>query len=117
MSPELRRQHLPDTRKAINHKFHLSGADCYIRVGLFEDGTPGEIFITMGHEGSTMRGLLDTIGILFSISLQYGVPLEKLVDKLKGQKFEPNCPLKADSLVDYIAKWMEENFLAVPVEA
>ena len=81
---------LPDTRTAITHKFDIAGHEGYLTVGLFEDGTPGELFITMAKEGSTIGGLMDTIGTLASLALQYGVPLETLVNKFAHQRFEPS---------------------------
>ena len=104
------RQHLGITRASITHKFSLSGNECYFTVGLFEDGRPGELFITMSKNGSTMAGLMDTIGLLTSVSLQFGVPLHQLASKLKGTKFEPSEPNKADSLIDYIFSWLDAEF-------
>ncbi|MEM4330452.1 MAG: hypothetical protein QW273_00385 [Candidatus Pacearchaeota archaeon] len=112
------RKRLPDTRKAITHKFSI-GEECegYITVGLYEDGKPGEMFLTISKEGSMIRGLADTIGILFSLNLQYGVPLENLVRKLKGNTFEPKGYTKneeiryAKSIIDYIGNWLEKTFI------
>ena len=84
------RRRLPDTRASITHKFNIAGHEGYITVGLFEDHTPGELFITMAKEGSTIGGLMDTIGALTSMTLQYGVPFETLVRKFAYQRFEPS---------------------------
>ena len=84
------RRRLSDTRTAITHKFDIAGHEGYLTVGLFEDGQPGELFITMAKEGSTIGGLMDSIGTLTSMALQYGVPLEALVRKFAHQRFEPS---------------------------
>jgi ribonucleoside-diphosphate reductase alpha chain len=111
------RHRLPDTRKAITHKFDIAGHEGYITVGLFEDGTPGELFITMAKEGSTIGGLMDTIGTLVSLALQYGVPLETLVDKFAHQRFEPSGFTKnphipmAKSIADYLFRWLGCEFI------
>lgn len=121
------RRKLPETRQALNHRFSIGGHDGYVNVGLFDDGTPGELFIKMSKEGSTVAGLMDTIGILTSLGLQHGVPLDVMVNKLSRMKFEPagitQSPDKdlkfADSPVDYIFRWMEKQFpgpMAVSVD-
>ena len=113
-----RRERLPDTRKSIIHKFDISGNEGYIIVGLYDDGRPGELFLTMGKEGSTLGGLLDSIGILTSVSLQYGVPLDAVVRKFSHCRFEPSGWTKnpeigqAKSIVDYIFRWLGATFLA-----
>ena len=84
------RRRLPETRTAITHKFDIAGHEGYLTVGLFDDGQPGELFITMAKEGSTIGGLMDSIGTLTSMALQYGVPLEALVRKFAHQRFEPS---------------------------
>jgi len=84
------RHRMPDTRMSLTHKFDIAGHEGYITVGLYEDGQPGELFIQMSKEGSTIGGLMDTIGTLTSVSLQYGVPLESLVRKFAYQRFEPS---------------------------
>ncbi|MFQ5730375.1 MAG: vitamin B12-dependent ribonucleotide reductase [Planctomycetaceae bacterium] len=111
------RHHLPDTRNSLTHKFAVGGHEGYITVGLFEDGEPGELFITMAKEGSTIGGLMDTIGTLTSMALQYGVPLDALVNKFTHMRFEPSgwtgnpdVPM-AKSVVDYIFRWMGIQFL------
>ncbi|MCX8107183.1 MAG: vitamin B12-dependent ribonucleotide reductase, partial [Verrucomicrobiae bacterium] len=111
------RRRLPDTRKAVNHKFNIAGHDGYLSVGLFDDGQPGELFITMAKEGSTIGGLMDTVATLTSIALQYGVPLEDLVRKFSHQRFEPsgitsNKEIRnASSIIDYIFRWLALEFL------
>ena len=117
-STGLRRERLPDTRNSITHKFEISGHEGYIIVGLYQDGRPGELFLTMGKEGSTLGGLLDSIGILTSVALQYGVPLGALVRKFSYCRFEPSGWTKnpeirqATSIVDYIFRWLGAKFLA-----
>ncbi len=112
-----RRERLPDTRKSITHKFSISGHEGYITVGLYPDGRPGELFITMAKEGSTIGGLMDCFGTAVSMSMQYGVPLEVYVNKFSHTRFEPqgftkNPDIKiAKSLVDYIFRWLGITFL------
>jgi ribonucleoside-diphosphate reductase alpha chain len=111
------RRHLPATRHSLTHKFNVGGHEGYITVGLFEDAAPGELFITMAKEGSTIGGLMDTIGTLTSLALQYGVPLEALVNKFTHMRFEPSgwtgnpdIPM-AKSITDYIFRWLGIQFL------
>jgi len=111
------RRHLPPTRQSITHKFAVGGHEGYITVGLFEDGKPGELFIIMAKEGSTIGGLMDTIGTLTSLALQYGVPLDALVGKFSHMRFEPSgwtgnrdIP-HAKSVVDYIFRWVGMQFI------
>ncbi|MDP2340511.1 MAG: vitamin B12-dependent ribonucleotide reductase [Deltaproteobacteria bacterium] len=111
------RRKLPDERAAITHKFSIGGHEGYITVGLFEDGTPGELFITMSKEGSTISGLMDAFATSTSLSLQYGVPLKVLVDKFSHMRFEPagftgnpQIPI-AKSLCDYMFRWLGLKFL------
>jgi ribonucleoside-diphosphate reductase alpha chain len=112
-----RRERLPDTRQSITHKFNVAGHEGYITVGLFPDGRPGELFITMAKEGSTIGGLMDAFGTAVSMSLQYGVPLEDYVRKFSHMRFEPqgytkNPDIKiAKSLIDYIFRWLGVTFL------
>jgi ribonucleoside-diphosphate reductase alpha chain len=112
-----RRERLPDTRHSVTHKFNISGHEGYITVGLYPDGRPGELFITMAKEGSTIGGLMDCFGTAVSMSLQYGVPLEVYVNKFSHTRFEPwgytkNPDIKiAKSLVDYIFRWLGNTFL------
>lgn len=111
------RRRLPETRMAVNHKFEIAGHEGYLTVGLFEDNQPGELFVTMAKEGSTIGGLMDTIGALTSMSLQYGVPLESLVKKFAHQRFEPsgftrNPDIRnASSIIDYVFRWMACQFI------
>jgi ribonucleoside-diphosphate reductase alpha chain len=112
-----RRERLPDTRQSITHKFNVGGHEGYINVGLYPDGRPGELFITMAKEGSTIGGLMDCFGTAISICLQYGVPLEVLVNKFSHTRFEPmghttNPDIRiAKSVVDYIFRWAGITFL------
>ncbi|MEZ6099048.1 MAG: vitamin B12-dependent ribonucleotide reductase [Pirellulaceae bacterium] len=114
---KVRRERLPDTRQSVTHKFNVAGHEGYITVGLYKDGRPGELFITMAKEGSTIGGLMDSFGTAVSMSLQYGVPLEVLVDKFSHSRFEPmghttNPDIRiAKSVVDYIFRWLGINFL------
>jgi ribonucleoside-diphosphate reductase alpha chain len=111
------RRRLPADRHATCHKFDIAGHEGYIHVGFFEDGTPGEIFIKMAKEGSTISGLMDTVGVLTSMALQYGVPLEVLVSKFSHVRFEPSGFTKnpdipmAKSLIDYIFRFLAARFL------
>ena len=112
-----RRERLPDTRRSVTHKFNVGGHEGYITVGLYDDGRPGELFITMAKEGSTIGGLMDSFGTAVSMSLQYGVPLEVYTKKFSHTRFEPwgytknpDIPV-AKSLVDYIFRWMGTEFL------
>jgi ribonucleoside-diphosphate reductase alpha chain len=112
-----RRERLPDTRNSVTHKFNVGGHEGYINVGMFEDGRPGELFITMAKEGSTVGGLMDAFGTAISMSLQYGVPLSDLVNKFSHMRFEPmghttNPDIRiAKSVIDYIFRWMGIRFL------
>jgi ribonucleoside-diphosphate reductase alpha chain len=111
------RRRLPADRPALCHKFDVAGHEGYIHVGFHEDGTPGEIFIKMAKEGSTVSGLMDTIGLLTSMALQYGVPLEVLVQKFSHVRFEPSGFTKnpdipmAKSLTDYLFRFLGSRFL------
>jgi ribonucleoside-diphosphate reductase alpha chain len=111
------RHRMPDTRTSLTHKFEIAGHEGYITVGLYEDGQPGELFITMSKEGSTIGGLMDTVGTLTSIALQYGVPLESLVKKFAYQRFEPSGFTKnpdirhATSIADYVFRWLACEFI------
>ena len=116
-NPRPPRERLPDTRQSITHKFNVGGHEGYINVGLYPDGRPGELFITMAKEGSTIGGLMDAFGTAISISMQYGVPLEALVNKFSHMRFEPmghtsNPDVRiAKSVVDYIFRWMGVTFM------
>ncbi len=115
-SPHRRR--LPATRPSMTHKFDVAGHEGYITVGLYEDGQPGELFVSMAKEGSTVGGMMDVFATATSLCLQYGVPLTALVNKFTHQRFEPsgmttnrNIPF-AKSIVDYIFRWLEQTFIA-----
>ena len=113
-----RRHKLPDERQAITHKFDIAGHEGYITVGLYEDGMPGELFIVMAKEGSTISGFADAFAQAISYALQYGVPLQDLVDKFSHVRFEPSGMTRnpdvrfAKSIVDYIFRWMAAKFLS-----
>ncbi len=113
----MQRRKLPDERKSITHKFDIAGHEGYITVGMYEDGTPGEIFVTMSKQGSTISGLMDSFATAISFALQYGVPLQFLVDKFSHMRFEPSGFTKnpqipyAKSIVDYLFRWMASKFL------
>jgi ribonucleoside-diphosphate reductase alpha chain len=115
--PQPRRERLPDTRKSMTHKFDIQGHEGYLTVGFFADGRPGELFITMAKEGSTVGGLMDVVGTLVSMGLQYGVPLEVFVNKFAHSRFEPagftknpDIPI-AKSITDYIFRWLGIEFV------
>jgi ribonucleoside-diphosphate reductase alpha chain len=113
------RRRLPDLRNSVTHKFRIGDEEnkFYLTVGLYEDGAPGEIFLRGAKQGSFEHGILDGFALLFSIALQHGVPLKALVFKFKHVKFEPSGLTQstgirfADSVLDYIARWMEIKFL------
>ena len=111
------RHRLPDERAALTHKFCIAGHEGYIHVGLYPDGKPGELFIKMSKQGSSISGLCDTIALLFSLCLQYNVPLEVLIDKLEHMRYEPYgfTPYPAigqvSSIMDYLAKWLRLKFV------
>jgi len=117
-----RRRRLPDERAAITHKFDIAGHEGYITVGLYEDGLPGELFIVMAKEGSTISGFADAFAQAISYALQYGVPLQDLVDKFSHVRFEPSGMTRnpdvrfAKSIVDYIFRWMASKFLSQDVQ-
>jgi len=112
------RRQLPDERQSITHKFSISGYKGYITVGLYDEGTPGEIFITMSKQGSVIRGLLDSFATTISVSLQYGIPLKVVLKKLINTRFEPyglttNPQIRlAKSIVDYIGRYVGLKFLS-----
>jgi ribonucleoside-diphosphate reductase alpha chain len=113
------RRKLPDERKAVTHKFDIAGHEGYVTVGLYEDGTPGELFVTMAKEGSTISGLMDAFATQTSYAFQFGVPVRFMVDKFSHMRFEPSGFTKnkeipiAKSIVDYIFRWMAIHFLPV----
>ncbi len=112
------RERLPDTRQSLTHKFSIAGHEGYLCVGLYPDGRPGEMFITMAKEGSTIGGIMDSFGTALSIALQYGVPLDVIVNKFSHTRFEPmghttNKDIRiAKSVVDYIARWLGITFMS-----
>jgi ribonucleoside-diphosphate reductase alpha chain len=117
VAPKPIRRRLPDERPAITHKFSIAGHDGYITVGMFDDGSPGEIFLVMAKEGSTISGLMDAFATSISLTLQYGVPLKALIDKFSHMRFEPagytnnrEIPI-AKSIMDYIFRWLASKFL------
>jgi len=113
MTSANRRQVLPSTRRSVTHKFAVAGHEGYLTLGLFEDGRPGEVFIKMSKEGSTLSGLIQGFCRAFSIALQYGLSIEDAVDRFRGMRFEPmgatNNPdiPEASSILDYVARYLE----------
>lgn len=110
------RESLPDTRQSITHKFTIGGLEGYLTVGLHPDGRPGEVFLKVAKEGSTISGLCQAFCRAFSLSLQYGLNVEDAVKRFKGMRFEPmgatsnpDIP-EASSVVDYIARYLEMHF-------
>jgi len=118
VEPRPARRKLPDERHAITHKFSIAGHEGYITVGMYEDAKPGEIFLVMAKEGSTISGLMDAFATSISMALQYGVPLEALVEKFSHVRFEPSGFTKnaeipyAKSITDYIFRWLASKFLS-----
>jgi len=112
------RRKLSDERRALTHKFSINGHEGYITVGLYDDGQPGEIFLVMAKEGSTISGLMDAFATSISLALQYGVPLRALVEKFSHTRFEPSGFTKnpeipiAKSITDYIFRWLGSKFLS-----
>jgi ribonucleoside-diphosphate reductase alpha chain len=110
------RRRMPHTRQSITHKFEVAGHEGYLTVGIYEDGKPGELFITMAKEGSTVGGMMDSFGTAISLCLQYGVPHTELVKKFAHSRFEPSGFTKnpdipiAKSIVDYIFRWLDQTF-------
>jgi ribonucleoside-diphosphate reductase alpha chain len=111
------RQTLPTTRQSLTHKFQIMGHEGYLTIGLFDNGMPGEIFIKMAKEGSTLSGLVQGYCRAFSLALQYGLPLQEAVARFKGMRFEPMGPTtnpdipEALSLIDYVARYLELHFV------
>jgi ribonucleoside-diphosphate reductase alpha chain len=107
-----KRERLPDTRRSVTHKFEVNRYEGFITVGFYGDGRPGEVFVKIAKHGSTIAGLLDTIAVLTSMALQYGVPVETLARKFEYTRFEPsgwteNPELRrANSIVDYLFRWL-----------
>jgi ribonucleoside-diphosphate reductase alpha chain len=114
--PAATRHRLPDERASVTHKFSLSGYEGYITVGLFPNGHPGEIFVRMSKEGSTISGLMDSFAMVFSIALQYGVPLKAITGKMANTRFQPDGWTGteefgfATSIMDYLGRWMQNRF-------
>ena len=113
----IQREKLPEVRDSVTHKFQIMGHEGYLTVGLFEDGRPGEIFIKMAKEGSTLSGLVQGYCRAFSLALQYGLPIEEAVGRFKGMRFEPfgvtsnpEIP-EAMSIIDYVARYLELHFM------
>ena len=111
------RKVLPETRSSLTHKFQIMGHEGYLTIGLFENGLPGEIFVKMSKEGSTLSGLVQGFCRAFSLALQYGLPLTEAVERFKGMRFEPmgttsnpDIP-EAMSIIDYVAKYLEISFV------
>lgn len=116
-SPSIVRRKLPDERRSVTHKFSVAGHEGYIHVGLYDDGEPGEVFVRMAKEGSTISGLMDSFATAISLALQYGVPLKLFVDKFSRTRFEPsgftgNPALpRASSIMDYLFRWLGSKFV------
>jgi ribonucleoside-diphosphate reductase alpha chain len=115
--PAAVRKKLPDERQSLTHKFAIAGHEGYIHVGLYETGEPGEIFVKMAKEGSTISGLMDSFATAISLALQHGVPLRLLVDKFSRTRFEPygytenpEIP-RASSIMDYLFRWLGAKFV------
>lgn len=111
------RRRLPDERRAITHHFSIAGHEGYLTVGVYEDGSPGEIFVRMAKQGSTISGLMDSFATVVSLALQHGVPLDVLCAKFSHTRFDPsgwsgNSKIGyASSLMDYLFRWIELKFL------
>jgi len=107
------RRVLPTTRRSITHKFAVGGHEGYLTLGLFEDGTPGEIFIKMSKEGSTLSGLIQGFCRAFSLALQYGLSIQDAVDRFRGMRFDPMGPTnnpeipEVSSILDYVARYLD----------
>ena len=114
---ELRRESLPQTRRSVTHKFAIAGHEGYLTIGLFEDGQPGEIFIKMSKEGSTLSGLIQGFCRAFSLALQHGLSAADAVDRFRGMRFEPMGPTsnpeipEASSILDYVARYIDLTFV------
>ncbi|MSR29381.1 MAG: hypothetical protein EXS03_07400 [Phycisphaerales bacterium] len=110
------REVLPETRRSVTHKFSISTYEGYLTVGLFPDGRPGEIFIKMSKEGSTLSGLIQGFCRAFSLSLQHGLALQDAAERFRGMRFEPMGATSnpdipdCSSILDYVARYLEFNF-------
>lgn len=117
------RRVLPRTRNSVTHKFAVAGHEGYLTIGLHADGTPGEIFIKMSKEGSTLSGLIQGFCRAFSIALQYGLPLQDAVDRFRGMRFDPMGPTnnpdipEALSILDYVDRFLELKFITEVAQA
>jgi|SRR3989344_9365519 len=113
------RRKLPDERQSITHKFDIEGYEGWITIGLYEDGSPGEIFLTLSKVGSTLSGLVDAFAQALTLALQYGVPLEMLAKEFEGVNFKPSGETKTPdirftkSIVDYLVRYLKLRFLPV----
>jgi len=117
------RKTLPPTHESVTHKFSISGHEGYLTIGLFEDGTPGEIFIKMSKEGSTLSGLIQGFCRAFSLAIQYGLPLTDAIDRFRNMRFDPlgitsnpTIP-QATSILDYVAQYLDIEFNCLSREA
>jgi ribonucleoside-diphosphate reductase alpha chain len=112
---------LPTTRRSVTHKFAIAGHEGYLTIGLFDDGTPGELFIKMSKEGSTLSGLIQGFCRAFSIALQYGMSVQDAVDRFRGMRFDPMGPTsnpeipEALSILDYVARYLELHYIGAGV--
>ena len=112
----LRREIMPETRRSLTHKFCINQHEGYLTIGLFEDGRPGEVFIKMSKEGSTLSGLIQGFCRAFSLALQFGLSTEEAVERFRGMRFEPSGPTnnpeipEATSILDYVARYLELHF-------
>ncbi len=111
-----RREVLPQTRRSVTHKFAINGHEGYLSIGLFEDGRPGEIFIKMSKEGSTLSGLIQGFCRAFSLCLQHGLPIDEACERFRGMRFEPmgatsnpEIP-ECSSILDYVARYLQYEF-------
>ena len=112
-----RRETLPSTRKSVTHKFAINSHEGYLTIGLFEDGRPGELFVKMSKEGSTLSGLIQGFCRAFSLALQHGLPAADAAERFRGMRFEPMGPTnnpdipEAASILDYVARYLQVNFV------
>ncbi|TVQ50877.1 MAG: hypothetical protein EA377_13690 [Phycisphaerales bacterium] len=111
---------MPTTRRSLTHKFQIAGHEGYLTIGLFEDDQPGEVFIKMSKEGSTLSGLIQGFCRAFSLALQYGLSIEDAVDRFRGMRFDPMGPTnnpeipEASSILDYVARYLEFHYCERP---
>ncbi len=117
------RQSLPDTRDSVTHKFSVGGHEGYLTIGLYADGSPGEIFIKISKEGSALSGMCQAFCRAFSLSIQLGLSVSEAVTRFKGMRFEPHGITSnpdipaADSIVDYVARYLEIHFANKPAHS